>query len=424
MRRTIMLEEFDLRCRANAGERRIMCAAIALGAATLLSAGFAPIAHAAPAIPTSSAVSTLANVVDADAEIEALKQLKATYFRDVDSKQWLALREHFIPGAQVDTTGSLGPYFPNRELFVAFTAFTLSAINTRHKGYDPQIELTSDSTANGVWTMQDRLSLAGLVTIHGYGHYIDTYEKVDGKWVVTSSKLTRSGFGLEFPALEHFVTGFGEVLKSQGPVAALQYAVTAIVNIPLDAAMSLAGAVLSNFGGPPAKAEEIKLPPGSQDETNPEPSSAPIAAATTFSSRSVAVAGPALTRDWAGVDATPPVTAPVVDALRDTAGPADQHAQSVESGAAQLADDDKSGANTVGSTAESPKPDNALNSADPKHSTEAKKSGDTGDSTEAKKPGDLKHSTESRPATAAPPRPGGHRPHDNVVQVPRFTLKP
>ncbi|WP_228032504.1 nuclear transport factor 2 family protein [Mycolicibacterium sp. P9-22] len=273
-------------------QRRVLCAAIALGAVATLGVGAAPIAHAAPAAATPPAVSPLAAAADADADRAAVQLLKATYFNNVDSKNWLALRQLFAPNAVVDTTGSLGPYFPNRDLFVAFTALTLSAINTRHLGYDPQIELTSDTTAGAVWTMQDRLSIAGLVTIHGYGHYTDSYEKVDGQWRVTHSKLTRTGFELELPAFTNFATGFADAYKSGGPVAALLYIVPGIVNIPVSIVQNLLGAVASNFGGPPAKAEPITPPPGSTDVTTELPGLTTAPPAVTTGPASAATAAP------------------------------------------------------------------------------------------------------------------------------------
>src|SRR5687768_7328656 len=90
------------------GQRRVLCAAIALGAVTTLGVGAVPIAHAAPAAATLSAASPLAAVADADADRAAVQLLKATYFNNVDSKNWLALRQLFAPDAVVDTTGSLG----------------------------------------------------------------------------------------------------------------------------------------------------------------------------------------------------------------------------------------------------------------------------------------------------------------------------
>jgi hypothetical protein len=55
----------------------------------------------------------------------------------------------------------------------------------------PEIELSSPTTAKGVWALEDVVRLAPGVNLRGYGHYRETYEKVDGRWVVTASTLTR-----------------------------------------------------------------------------------------------------------------------------------------------------------------------------------------------------------------------------------------
>ena len=35
------------------------------------------------------------------------------------------------------------------------------------------------------------MRLAPAVTLYGYGHYHETYEKVDGRWYIKTLKLTR-----------------------------------------------------------------------------------------------------------------------------------------------------------------------------------------------------------------------------------------
>ncbi len=377
----ICKDERDSRCRATSGERRVLRTAIAFGAAAAIGigAGVAPTAHAAPVGPTSSVVLTvspLASVTDPDAERAALQLLKSTYFNDVDSKNWLALRQLFAPGAVIDTTGSLGPLFPNRDSFIAFTALTLSLINTRHQGYDPQIDLTSDTTASAVWTMQDRLSIAGLVTIHGYGHYADTYEKVNGQWVVTSSKLTRTAFGLELPAVQAFVTGLGQAYESGGPVAALLYVVPGLVNIPVSVVTALVGAIASNFGGPPAKAEPITVPPGSTGVTTELPGVTSTAAAAISTALTLNVPASAATQKSSASNATPLAT--------DTAGSVEKAAQSIEARTPQSAVADEPHATSVDTTVESPKtPDNTAPESGATDNTESttSTSTQTGDTT-------------------------------------------
>lgn len=338
------------RCRAMVGERRMLRAAIALGAAVALSAAGAPIAHAKSAGPSPSSASTvspLAGVTDPAAETAAVELLKATYFNDVDTKNWAALRQLFAPDAVVDTTGSFGPLFPNRDSFIAFTALTLSAINTRHQGYDPQIDLTSDTTASAVWTMQDRLSIAGLVTIHGYGHYTDNYEEVNGRWLVTHSVLTRTGFTLEFPLIQRFVAGLSNAYQSGGPVAVLLGVVPGLVNIPLGAVNNLVGAIASNFGGPPAKADPISVPPGSSGVTTEPPGITSTAAVGAASVKASARRTPTAPKNASVSRATPLGTV--------TAGAAKTPAHPIEPDAVKLAVDGSSQAAAAGPTAKSPK---------------------------------------------------------------------
>jgi hypothetical protein len=170
--------------------------------------------------------------------------------------------------------------------------------------------------------MQDRLSLAGLVTIHGYGHYTDTYEQVDGQWRVTSSKLTRTGFALEFPALETFATGLADAYKSGGPIAALLYVGPGLANIPISAVRELVGAIASNFGGPPAKAQQITVPPGSTGVTTEPPGVTTVPSTVSSSAKSFTL------RTSVPTAKSSPSSTTAFAA--DTADPAAEPAQSVE----------------------------------------------------------------------------------------------
>ena len=40
-------------------------------------------------------------------------------------------------------------------------------------------------------TGNDVVRLVPTLTLHGYGHYHETYEKIDGRWRIKTSKLTR-----------------------------------------------------------------------------------------------------------------------------------------------------------------------------------------------------------------------------------------
>jgi len=134
-------------------------------------------------------------VTDAAAlvEIESIKQLKARYCRYLDTKDWDAWRQIFTDDFLSDTSEAGGKLIGGADAFVAFVRKTLGkpARPTVHQVHAPEIELTSATTANGVWALNDVVRLAPGLNLNGYGHYHETYEKVDGQWRIKSSKLTR-----------------------------------------------------------------------------------------------------------------------------------------------------------------------------------------------------------------------------------------
>ena len=124
-------------------------------------------------------------------EIEAIKQLKARYCRLLDTKDWAGFRALFTDDAVVDTTGSGGPRLTSADEFVGYVSTSLGESVTVHHVHAPEITLTSDSTADGIWAMEDRVKFADDRDLTGFGHYTETYAKLDGQWRITSSTLTR-----------------------------------------------------------------------------------------------------------------------------------------------------------------------------------------------------------------------------------------
>ena len=84
--------------------------------------------------------------------------------------------------------------------FMAFLEETLADVVTVHHGHMPEIEVTSPTTATGIWALEDLLRWPDGNELRGYGHYHETYEKVDGEWRIASSKLTR--LRMDFSAAE------------------------------------------------------------------------------------------------------------------------------------------------------------------------------------------------------------------------------
>jgi hypothetical protein len=126
-------------------------------------------------------------------EIEAIKQLKAKYCRYLDAKDWDAWRTLFDDDFTSVIAGVGGRQTVGADDFVVYVRRTLGKPSqpTVHQVYAPEITLTSTTTATGVWALNDVVRLIPAVTLHGYGHYHETYEKSDGRWRIKSSTVTR-----------------------------------------------------------------------------------------------------------------------------------------------------------------------------------------------------------------------------------------
>ena len=130
--------------------------------------------------------------------IEQIKRLKASYFRCMDTKDWDGFQAVFAPDATMDTTQEA----PDIEVVVGapqirqFVEGSVGPVVTVHHGHMPEIEITSPTTARGVWAMQDFLKMPEgsplrMKSLVGWGHYTETYERIDGDWKIKTLVLTR-----------------------------------------------------------------------------------------------------------------------------------------------------------------------------------------------------------------------------------------
>ncbi|HET6523119.1 nuclear transport factor 2 family protein [Sphingopyxis sp.] len=139
---------------------------------------------------------------------EEIKLLKARYTRGIDTKDWGLVSDVLADDVVADFEGSAtdpgtgvnfapdatGEVIKGRENFVAIEKKSLDGIVTAHQVYAPEIELLSETTARAVWGMHDELRFpdgAPIRLFAGFGHYHETYERVDGKWKIKTLRLTR-----------------------------------------------------------------------------------------------------------------------------------------------------------------------------------------------------------------------------------------
>jgi hypothetical protein len=128
-------------------------------------------------------------------DIEAIKQLKARYFRLMDQKKWdewamvFAKDAHLVvPEGGVDERG--------RAAVVASVSGVLEGVRTVHHGHMPEIEITGADTARGTWAMFDYVEFppnakGERLGLQGFGHYTEQYVREDGQWRIASLHLSR-----------------------------------------------------------------------------------------------------------------------------------------------------------------------------------------------------------------------------------------
>jgi uncharacterized protein (TIGR02246 family) len=139
------------------------------------------------------------------ADIEEIAQLKAKYFRAVDTKDWeLFADEVLTEDAHFDMEGTL---VDGRDEIVAFVAKAIRHATTAHHGHTREITITGPSSAIGLWAMYDYVRWqrrdGSEKVLHGYGHYNEEYVRTPAGWRICSSTLTRLRVDTEIVEPEH-----------------------------------------------------------------------------------------------------------------------------------------------------------------------------------------------------------------------------
>ena len=130
--------------------------------------------------------------------IEEIRKLKARRVRSMDEKDWAGYAACHTPNAvsytfQSENTGADAPIVGN-EVIAERLKKQLTGRTTVHHVHAPEIELTSETTAKAIWPMEDMLwweEGGKQLWLHGYGHYRETYEKLNGQWLIASRALSR-----------------------------------------------------------------------------------------------------------------------------------------------------------------------------------------------------------------------------------------
>lgn len=157
--------------------------------------------------------------------IDSIRRCKARHIRAADTMDWDLYGTTFTEDAEWDLRGlavartpwtgewnsiandvkdfdfldglstAIVPWpIKGRANIVAATRKYTRWLGSFHSVFNPDIQILSSNHATGAWPFQDVLHFpreAPIRTFHGYAYYHETYEPVDGEWLIKTVHLER-----------------------------------------------------------------------------------------------------------------------------------------------------------------------------------------------------------------------------------------
>ena len=138
--------------------------------------------------------------------IEEIKQLKARYFRLMDTRDFTGMAQVFCKDAVFDCSegfgflpvggswkGEIGPVTRGRDAIMKWIEGAFVRTTSVHHGHCHEVTIKSETEAHGIIAMEDYIRGLDRETklLHAAGHYHERYRFEDGAWRIAQTKLTR-----------------------------------------------------------------------------------------------------------------------------------------------------------------------------------------------------------------------------------------
>ena len=140
------------------------------------------------------------------AAIEAIKQVKARYFRGVDTSDSALVRSILAEDCVLDYMGCCIDPASGRDFLPAMNivmrgrdswtdgGMSAMGIVSTHHGHLGEVTVSSADSASAIWPMTDRLFLppgGEFSLVMGYGYYHETYVRTGGEWQIRTLRIER-----------------------------------------------------------------------------------------------------------------------------------------------------------------------------------------------------------------------------------------
>ncbi len=138
------------------------------------------------------------------AAIEAIRDLKARYWRGVDTGDGALVRSILAEDCELDFRGcctdptSGVDFLPEMNVVMrgrdSWQAQALEGYVTSHQGHQAEIDVTGPGSAAAIWAFTDRFFYPPGMKYRrftGYGYYHETYCMEGGKWLLKTTRITR-----------------------------------------------------------------------------------------------------------------------------------------------------------------------------------------------------------------------------------------
>ena len=138
--------------------------------------------------------------------IEEIKQVKARYFRGVDTNDSELVRGILALDCVLDYTGcctdptSGHDFLPAMNIVLCGSSawpsqgLRAAGIVSVHHGHTGEVTLDGSTRGSAIWSMTDRLFMpvgAPFAVMTGFGYYHETYEVNDGAWKIKTLRIER-----------------------------------------------------------------------------------------------------------------------------------------------------------------------------------------------------------------------------------------